>query len=531
MKSKIIFVVFLFAISSSLFSQKRTQILDMALETKDGHFNLFNSTNHCVIHSITSQKNNVTNHGIMILNLRDYSQKVIALKGIDKTNPFFFSPNFTRSGFGYFEAFENKKDNKVDIYFHEIGFREFTTTSTVIHSVKGGDIKKMLMYFVENSGKRKSALYVVNVGNEKQNATATIINLDDQRKLSHKQEVEFNGSIDAEFANYVGLSEKGNLVSFHQVRNNKDIVSSEINVVNTNLRESNKTQKFTVTSDDNEILTSHKIYVDDNDFVHFYGTVQRKKDPVQSILQYKVYGIVRNSMIVSQENEIKLNSNVQAHSLLTLSADYTFYIVEEGNVYKADGGMNVLGGATSKNKFIINHDDDPDAKRKKEEEIRLLREQGLYENLNSTGAADRSKNSVHIFCLDKKKEVLWTDVIRRNGSYTAENMAEMDDAQFAIYFWAVGDKFMCIYNRDQVTSVTSPGLSTNDNPGKKPQITTIREYTVKSSRFFEKDFEASEKSSFKYVVLPGFTKVNDAQSVIVLIKTEKGVYYPMKMLF
>lgn len=521
----------LFTISSSLLSQRRTQIVDMPIESKDGSFKLYNSTNHCVIHSITSEKNNVTNHGVLVLNLKDYSPTVVALKGIDKTNPFFYSANFTRNGFGYFEAFENKKDNKIDLYFHEISFREFTTTSSVIHSIKGGDRKKMLLYFAENSGKRKSALYVVNVGDEKQNAKATIINLDDQRKLSHTQEVGFNGAIDAEFSSYVGLSDKGSLVTFHQIKNNKGAVSSEINVVNTNLRESNKTQKFTVSSDDNETLTSHKIYVDDNDFVHFYGTVQKKNDSTQSFLQYKVYGLMRNSMIVSHENVVKLNNNIRAHSLLTLSADYTFYIVEEGNVLQSNNGMDILAISRLKNKHLINHDDDPETKRKKEEEIRRLKEQGQFDNINLTGPGDLSKNSIHIFCLDKNKDVLWTDVIRRNASYSAEDLAEMDDAQFGIYFWAVGDKFMCIYNKDQVTSVTTPVLSSNDKPGKKPQTTSIREYSIKSNRFFERDFEASEKSAFKYVILPGFTKINSTQSVIVLIKTEKGAYYPMAMMF
>jgi hypothetical protein len=75
-------------------------------------------------------------------------------------------------------------------------------------------------------------------------------------------------------------------------------------------------------------------------------------------------------------------------------------------------------------------------------------------------------------------------------------------------------------------------LRTPHDAQQEPQQKTVyREYNVKSNRFVERVLEPTEKSSLKYVYLPGLTLINQGQIIITMVKTEKGQYVPCKLIF
>lgn len=533
MKKLLCSTAVLFVFSGALFSQRRTELMKTSLESRNSDISIYNEGNNFIIHNTALEKLGNKVQSFMLINITDLNQRIVSMYGIDKKNPFLFSPTFTRNGIVFFEAYENNKDNKIEIYIHEIKFSDMTTSNRLIHSVSGKNKDDYFFYYANHASLRNSALYVLFKGNEKQNAIATVVNLDLEFKITLEQEINFTGTIDPAFAGYVQLTKSGYVVSFHQIIDKKIGKFAEISVLNTNSRQSTNLNKFAVTADENESLSSHKIYVDNNDFIHVYGTIHKKNKDNEAFLTYRVYSALSNKERIIFSSTIPISQDIKAHSLLTISPEYTVYVLEQGRFESENGGMKMLGNTPMKPNYVIDSNDDAETLRMKEEEIRRLKEQGLFENnqsIESNTQSDKSSNLFHIYCIGAKGDVLWSDVIRRNFKFKPNEIDKMDPAFFGLYIWAVDERLLLFYNDMVVEKVAVTALSSNAE--QEPlQKTVYREYNLKSNRFVERVFEPTEKSSIKFVYLPGLSLINQGQIIVTIVKTEKGQYVPYKLIF
>jgi hypothetical protein len=533
MKKLLCSTAVLFVFAGALFSQKRTELLKTSLESKNSDISIYNEGNDFIIHNTALDKLGNKVQSFMLINITDLNQRIVSMYGIDKKNPFLFSPTFTKGGIVFFEAYENKKDNKIELYMHEIKFIDMTTSNRLIYSISGNNKDDYFFYYTKHASLRNSALYILFKGNEKQNAIATVVNLDLEFKIALEQEINFTGTIDPAFAGYVQLTKSGYVVSFHQIIDKKIGRFSEISVLNTNSRQSTNLNKFTVTANENESLTSHKIYIDNNDFIHVYGTIHKKNKDNEALITYRGYSVLSNKERIIYSSAIPITQDIKAHSLLTISPEYTVYVLEQGRFAPENGGMKMLGNTAMRPNYIIDSNDDAETLRLKEEEIRLLKEQGLLDNnqsIESNTSSDKSSNLFHIYCIGAKGDVLWSDVIRRNFKLTPNEIEKLDPAVFGLYIWAVGERLLVFYNDMVAEKVAVTSLSSNAQ--QEPQQKTVyREYNVKSNRFVERVLEPTEKSSLKYVYLPGLTLINQGQIIITMVKTEKGQYVPCKLIF